>query len=55
MATEKLEAKAYAVADFGPFKEIPLGPLIVLALLAALSFATGLMFPNVVANVGLLF
>ena len=55
MATANAETRARAVVDFGPFGQIPVGALVVLLLLALLSFTAGFLFPEVMANCGLAF
>jgi hypothetical protein len=55
MTTETLATVATDSAGIGVFKDMPARAVIFLVLLAALSFTAGLMFPEVIAEMGLLF
>ncbi|HUI16648.1 MAG TPA: hypothetical protein VL244_03215 [Alphaproteobacteria bacterium] len=55
MTTEAFATAATDSASIGRLKEMPTRAVIFLVLLAALSFTAGLMFPEVIAGLGLLF
>jgi hypothetical protein len=55
MTPQALATAATDSTSIGVFKDMPVRAVIFLLLLAALSFTVGLMFPEVIAGVGLLF
>ena len=55
MATQAFATAATDSTGIGRFKAMPARAVIFLILLAALSFTAGLMFPDVIAELGLLF
>ena len=55
MTTQTFATASADSASIGRFKNVPARAVIFLVLLAALSFTAGLMFPEVIVGLGLLF
>ena len=55
MTTQTFATASTESAGLARFKDMPARAMILLALLAALSFTAGVMFPEVIAGLGLLF